>query len=372
MATINGAKWRSSKGADWYFQFQYTNTINGRICTTNWELWLKTSSNDTQHVASGCTLTKNGTTLATVPREHHYQNTKFSSGSFTTSLDSAGKGSFSIRIHSSIYYGTWQDVDATINITGGWNNVGATTITITDNGNNTFSLSGSTPSNTLNNTIQKCEIYYTTNGSTPSMTNGTKIIAATSSSTPFNFVIAIKSGVTVKAKSYTIATHNTAESTVSTRAIVYYGPPAQVQNVKLNYTGKFTKNSNAYFSWNASSGAAGYWIYLEVKKKQLTWASEEDLGNTTAYTLTAEDKANLDVGDIVTATITAYRLDGTGAQIPANSTVSPQYVVQNAAILNCKINGVWKACTPWIKVNGVWKQATGAFTKVNGSWKASK
>ena len=36
--------------------------------------------------------------------------------------------------------------------------------------------------------------------------------------------------------------------------------------------------------------------------------------------------------------------------------------------LHVRINGVWKATTPFVKVNGVWKQAT-AYTKVNGVWK---
>lgn len=38
------------------------------------------------------------------------------------------------------------------------------------------------------------------------------------------------------------------------------------------------------------------------------------------------------------------------------------------ATLHVRVNGVWKATTPYVKVNGVWKQAT-AYTKVNGVWK---
>lgn len=49
-------------------------------------------------------------------------------------------------------------------------------------------------------------------------------------------------------------------------------------------------------------------------------------------------------------------------------TLGTPTVFSGTTILYVRVNGVWKAATPFVRVNGAWKAAT-PYTKVNGVWK---
>ncbi len=136
------------------------------------------------------------------------------------------------------------------------------TISITDNETNTFTISGSLGKNGDNNVIKSATIYYTTNGTTPSTTNGTAItISGVKEGMAFSYTrnAPVPAGEAAKTTSYTVkaivycnfannTTTATANSGKGVTVKCRYG--ANPSKPTISYSkSKLTLKENISFTW---------------------------------------------------------------------------------------------------------------------------
>lgn len=284
------------------------------------------------------------------------------------------------------------------------------TVTVTDKGNNTCTISGTLGKKGTNNNIESAKLYYTTDGSDPkSSSSKTTVSLSASSGATYSKNIAITKACTVKA--YVVCTfeHNTTTATDSS-AIKYYvkpstpGTPYLVDNSFKN--GRLTVKQDWGWEWplanpgNTSSYNAvkGYRVRFFVKRKSasnfvntkiIDYYDKETVRSTievtsgdwaydrtsTSYPMpmaASDPTTDIVPGDQVRLSIQAYSTNGAGTKLLSSEVKSIDYEVKNAGIVRVKVGGTWKEGQVYVKVNGSWKEAETVSTKVNGSWKESQ
>ena len=153
--------------------------------------------------------------------------------------------------------------------------------------------------------------------------------------------------------------------------------------------GRLTIKKNWKFTWsgaqrqNDSSQIVGYKLKL---KKGSNYVSGLNYSNgvltksgsaTEVYTGSTGTEVSFNPldfsfapGDTVILEVSAYSVDGTTSKTKkvsaAKSSVSQQ--VQNAGVVQVKINGAWKEGQVYTKVNNAWVEADTVLTRVNGTW----
>lgn len=371
--SINSTAWTADTGKTKYYTFQFQTTISKLTATTEWELW--TAGADTQSVYGECVLYINDATVLSVPRASRNSNVKLGSGSFTTSLSTSnGTGSFSLQLDGQWYVKTnnCNISKTTQTITGGWSNISSPSVTVADNDNNTFTISGRRATNGTNNTINNSYCYYTIDGTTPSPSNYYRYLTlGTESNTNFSFTLNVPSGSSsrkINVKAYATGAQGDSVSSNTAWAIVYYySPPSNPSGLAISYnTSKPTKRSAYTFQWDNSTG--GYNNSVASYNFQLykNYALIKSLSALSPISFTGAE-LSVTKGDVL-----YFRVQAVGSSgYNSSYSTSPTITIQSSGILRIKVDGSWKEGQVWIKVNGTWKQASDVFIKDGGSWKTS-
>lgn len=275
------------------------------------------------------------------------------------------------------------------------------TIYLTDNKDNTVTISGKLGASGTNNELTGAKLYYTVDGTDPSSSSSRKslTIAATAESN-YNKTISITAACTVKAYVLCEYKYNNTHAS-STINVVYYaapknpGKPALTSNSFRN--GRLTIKQNWTYSWtaapaaNTNSPVKGYRIRLYKNGKLVTGltngsnniiskgtgANEYLDRESTSCTITFNPvDFGFKAGDTVQLGIFAYTRNGKNTQLWSGDgktqVLSDVATVQNAGVVNVKVGNAWKEGQVYVKVSGAWKEAETVNVKVNGSWKESQ
>lgn len=269
--------------------------------------------------------------------------------------------------------------------------IGKGTITITDNYNNTFSISGAKGAAGDNNPSSGPTIswgYTDSYGTAGAVTNKALTIITPANATR-----------TVYAKCVTGAAFGADTTVTAEKAIKQYVAPPAPGIPSISYEGnRITLKTPWTFSWaaskatNSSSPIKGYRIYLYKNNvlikgltiddnstlKQVAGGTNEYIdSDTTGTTIKITDPAAFGfvAGDKVKLTIYSYTRYGeknTGKQLFSAKAAENTFNTQNAGVVQVNINGAWKEGQVYININGAWKEAESISTNVNGVWKESQ
>jgi hypothetical protein len=269
--------------------------------------------------------------------------------------------------------------------------VGKGTVSITDNGDNTFTLKGTKGASGTGNaaTGPTLKWGYTSSCSGTFKNGETKALTIADESDATR---------TVYAKSITGATYGNDVTVSASLAVKQYVGPQKPGFILITYTkSKLTPDEDWGLAWepakaaNSSSPVKGYRIRVFVNGKTIpikngsgtviasdtgvsgdAWRYYYDREYTTTNTTFYATKNNLKAGDKVEFVIQGYTKNAKGTKIFGGSgtqTTSGELVIQNAGVVRTKVSGSWKEGQVYVKVSGAWKEAEAVYTKVNGVWK---
>lgn len=306
------------------------------------------------------------------------------------------------------------------------------TLKITDNGDNTFTLSGRTGINGANNnTVAASWLYYTTNGKDPAAgTTYTTQINISGSSTSYNKRICIPENCTVIYS--TIISNFTVKGNVWNEGghlhkdVKYYKQPrskpgkpsitpASYKNNRLTIKQPWTYEWDEATEGNDNSPIKGYRIRIRkngtllkglfvdsIKDSVVTIKkgtdTDEYVDTESSLTNISFDPVNLGfkAGDTVQLGIYAYSRNGngitewvadptypdsaasikhslwSGGGTTAAEVLSDTKTVQNAGVVQIKVGSEWKEGQVWVKANNTWYEADTVNIKANGEWHESE
>ena len=264
--------------------------------------------------------------------------------------------------------------------------VGTGTCTITDNGDNSFTLKGTKGANGTNNTASGPTLKwgYDTKYSNTFKTGDKKDLSIADSS---------KASRTVYAKSVTGAAYGDDKTKTASLAVKQYVAPSKPSGISITYTkSRMTIKENWTLKWtggkktNDSSTVAGYRIRIYKNGKTIQFKNSSGTvltsGSSSDYYYDRDDTSttmNINTstngfapGDKVKVSICTYTKNAKGTRLCSGAVTSSEYTVQNAGVANVKVSGAWKEGKIWVKVSGAWKEAEVAKAKVSGAWKESQ
>jgi hypothetical protein len=285
---------------------------------------------------------------------------------------------------------------------------GSPTLYVADKGNNTATMSGALGKNGTNHALQSATLYYTTDGTDPKDSSTRSSVTLTaSSSASYSKSVSVTKACTIKAYIKCVFEYNTTTGTAST-SVKYYVKPTNPGTPKISYTkSRLTVKEPWTFTWtaagqgNTSSPLKGYYLMLFRQAagkdsfdyvRELTSSLTSDYigiapgtnsDNATNYYIRRENTSCTAIfknpadfgfapGDKVKLRIRAFTRNGANGLIQSDIVDSAEYLVQNAGIVNVKVNSAWKEGQVYIKVNNEWKEAESVSVKVNGAWKESE
>ena len=285
--------------------------------------------------------------------------------------------------------------------------VGKGTVTITDNYNNTFSITG-TKGTGVNNP-----------SSGPVLSWGYSTSYGSSVSNPNSLTIADKSSATrrVYAKGVTSAEYGSSTTATTYADIRQYVAPGNPGEPLIGavVTGNQRLTNDIVWDWywskatpaNGSSPVVGYRIrlykngspikglyvtkdsggnhYLNVgsdTNKFVDYEGFDDISSESyLYLKISNPKAtnfNFKPGDTVKLGLFAYTRkgknnDNSTQMFSGNATnqISTTYTVQNKGTVKLKVGSSWKDGQVYVKVGSTWKEAQSVYTKVGSTWKES-
>ena len=279
------------------------------------------------------------------------------------------------------------------------------TATLTDKGNNTCVVSGSLGKNGTNNKISSATLYYTTDNSDPSDSSTRRSVSLSAvSGGSYSTTIPVTKACTAKVYVKCKFEHNTT-STSNSKAVLYYAAPGAPGIPVISYNkSRLTNKENWKVTWsiatagNANSPIKGYRFRIYKKAAGATKFTtipiystsgallSDDMGTASgvidhryyydvaAISMTiAPLKHGIVPGDIIKIGLYAYTKNGAGEQLFTSAqTFSTEHLVQNAGIVNLKVNNSWVEGQVYVKANGVWEEADTVNIKVNGAWEESQ
>ena len=294
--------------------------------------------------------------------------------------DSVYRGNFSTHVSKKSYEIAKSTTVATA--------IGNGTCSITDNGDNTFTLKGTKGGDGKNNTATGPTLKwgYDTDYSN-SFSNGDKKTLTMADKK--------KASRRVYAKSVTGATYGDAKTATDYEDVKQYVAPSKPDNISITYTrSRMTIKENWTLKWtggtevNGSSPVLGYRIRIFKNGKTIQFKNSEGKvlasGSSSDYYYDRDDTSttmNINTstngfapGDKVKVSICTYTRykEGKGTALCSGAVESSEYTVQNAGVANVKVSGAWKEGKIWVKVSGAWKEAEVAKAKVSGAWKESQ
>ena len=267
--------------------------------------------------------------------------------------------------------------------------IGNGTCSITDNGDNTFTLKGTKGASGTNNAASGPTLKwgYNTDYSNTFSTGDKKTLSI---ATPGNATR------TVYAKSVTGATYGDDKTKTASLAVKQYVAPSKPSGIKITYTkSRMTVKENWTLEWtggkktNDSSPVEGYRIRIYKNGKTIQFKnSNGDIKTTdsgsgdgryyydrddTSTTMNINTSTNgFAPGDKVQILMHTYTKNAKGGRVFSDGVWSSEYTVQNAGVARVKVSGAWKEGIVYTKVSGVWKEADVVYTKVSGAWKESE
>jgi hypothetical protein len=307
-----------------------------------------------------------------------------------------------------------------------------TNLTITDNGNNTFTISGKLGSSGTNNSLKSSCIYYTTDGTDPTDTNKKaikidlgadgKVSGKSISSTKTNTIVYCS----IKARLYCTFTYNTTNTSIVSGKVRYYVAPKTPGTPTLQPLNRYTKKEYWTYTWPAATGnntdspVAGYRMQLVCRKRNAAntgWAGgwgykqvnlsidKTTLISGNQYYNTWRDGANnctikfrpsdfnLTANDVVKLGVRAYVTRGDGERLWSpgtdviegietyGNTFSAEQVVQNAGVTKVKVdkgtaaapNVQWTEGLVMVKISDTeWVEAETVYVKTDDGWQESQ
>ena len=357
----------------------------------NWTLTVYGDSQNKYYETGPTTVTINGVRVyykdRTAVDNVHLSNNVFpvKSGSFSGSLtvahDSNGTKSINVSMSTAIYYsavktksGTWSldNIELT--------KPGNPSISITDNGDNSFTLYISKGSNGTNNPATGYFAQYDTGPGWDRCYD--------------RHHQDISSDCTVHLKAHTTGTYSNSGEVSTSKTILYYGNPSDPGKPILSSKkeGKPTLKEDLTFRWTAANAGSshapirGYRIRLKVNGSfyDLDPNSDNDYidtGNTNTYwTIPQSIKDTLKVKDTIQLSIYAYSTNYVGTLLfNGNGTAEAQvlsdiYTISSNGVVRVNVPGLgYKSGVVYVKdTSGNWKEAQGVFANSGGSWKESQ
>ena len=281
------------------------------------------------------------------------------------------------------------------------------TVKITDNKDNTFTVKTTTGLNGTNCDAVDCRVYGMTDNTEPlyssdkvtidyctGKANGgidTRIFTLNASTTNISKGLIKKASgktTTIKLKPYTIATDNSYgnnnDGEIQTANIYYYEPPKWSSAPVLSYidSTKPTPKSKYKVEWGNNkvikqntTSIYQYVVELYVKKQ----GAAKTLVDTTTVTSTScvfdGINYNLGKGDTITAKVVAYDKYGNGTDLPSEAKESNSITVESLGIMHAKISATeWVEGQAFVYTDKGWKEAVGVYSKVDNpttGWKES-
>lgn len=253
----------------------------------------------------------------------------------------------------------------------------APTLTITDNGNNTATMSGYLGSNGTNNALGGSTLYWTTNGMPPnggSWYTPDENMGATSGGY-YSKTINIPSNCnTIWAVTYCSFSYNQTNTGHKSKSVKYYKAPGDPGKPVIEYTkSRLTIKEPWTISWDAAQAGntntpiAGY--RLRIYKNGLPIDIKNSSGTVVSTTVDADKYYDMSgtsyvinpidhgilPGDNISIALFAYAFNGAGTRLwsgnEENAVISDVYTVQNAGVMRPLVNnkyveGVVWACIP--------------------------
>ena len=261
--------------------------------------------------------------------------------------------------------------------------IGTGKVSITDNGDNTFTLTGSKGASGTYNPSKGPTLSwgYNTNYSSSFKSGDKKTLEAKASD-------ATK---TVYAKCVTGATYGSSTTKTASLAIKNYVKPSEPGKPKISGSKSRLTLKDSYWTaeWkaatrtNSSSSIAGYRIrvYKNGKtipfkdgngKDRTTKGDNEDYyfdRDGTGTTLNIYPAKNgFEVGDTIKVGVIAYTRNGKDNTLRSSRVDSSTYTVQHPNIIHIKAGGSWKEGVVYIKAGGKWIEADAVKVKAGGKW----
>lgn len=271
--------------------------------------------------------------------------------------------------------------------------------TITDNGDNTFTIKGSAATAGTNNPVKSTKLRYKI---------GSADTVEISSLTLSNAAITAAKGdatQTIKANTRAIGTYggDVKSETVSKKINNYQAPGNPGKPVITWEKSRMTIKEPWTVSWtaakpaNSSSLIKGYRVRLYKNGKTIPIIDNDgDVHSTLVGTDYRYDRkaslgtsmkiypaeCGIKAGDRIKVGLYAYTTNGVGKVLWSGSGKNEidsddendkdRYVVRNAGIVHVKKSDTWYEGQVYVKKNDRWEEAEAVYTKVDGSWEESE
>ena len=273
-----------------------------------------------------------------------------------------------------------------------WSDISKGTVSITDNGNNTFKISGTSGSGGTNNATTGWSLAYgyDTNYGNAASNGSSYSLAGTAASR------------VVYAKCTTTATRGSSAVATTSKTIYRYAAPGDVGKPALSTSsfrnGRLTVKQNWTYTWTAASAGTvnspvlGYRIRMYKNGslvKGITAGSGSNIskGTGTNEYLDRSGSTNCSItfnpvsfgfepGDTIYIGVFAWAANGAGSTLwsggGSTHVVSDTTTVQNSGIMRVRPAGSWKEGVVSVKVDGKWIEADVVQIKADGKWKESE
>lgn len=260
-------------------------------------------------------------------------------------------------------------------------NVKKGTVSIVDNGDNKFTISGTKGADGDNNPSTGFNIKWSYDSAAYE--------TAVSSGSTINLKPSSGNTRTVYAQCTTTAAHGPPALASSSRVISYYKAPSLISAPAFFYSkSRFTIKEPWLVRWlpgiagNSISPIKGYRIKLyknnslidiyNNSRVKLSNQSKIYDRESAATSITLSPTAhNFKVGDTAQVSIQPYTRykDSGSTLLLGNEIRSIVHTVKNTGIFRVKVGGSWKEGEVWVKAEGSWKEAEEVLVKAGGLWK---
>lgn len=326
----------------------------------------------------------------------------------TNAIPAVSAGSTTIKVYvvCTFEWGTSEAAKTTTASSSGQvtyhTSIGRPAISITDNGNNTFTITGTAGASGVNNSAMTSYFWgYSESCEDIGLTTNQQLTIADQT----------RASRTVYAKAVTTGTwvsqDEPTEGLIATasQAIKQYVKPTNpgrpILDISSLKNGRLTIKQNWMYYWsaststNGSSTIVGYRIKIYKNNLAITGLAvgEESriIKSVSSNDYVDREQTNCTIifdpasfgftaGDRVTISVQAYTKDGKANKLFSDSVISNSTIVQNAGVVHVKVKTggttAWKEGVVWVKVRqdnkDTWVEASTVNVKTSNGWKETK